>query len=614
VAPRAQRSPNVSRENHIQGRPLSQDGPTRRDATLSPSRSLPKYYVDMSTAIEQAPPFPTPTFRVRYVAGDQTVGCRPAAECIEQSAWHASYASSFSSDPVRPDQVRVEVVFPAERSWYLDSRRELAPLRGAVYPPWPVGCFAVLGLGGGLFQVGLDPAMHFQLRQSGDSLTVAFTLRDRTACGLRLWGEHKLPGSPSHRSFHVVLSRLQQLSDALWAEPFPEGARSVICITDHSDWDSAPKASTLCQLFAAHDIRITKGVFPAADAGWDYGPGLDSPEYAAVIDRWHETGHEIAYHGIGSGRDAPTDLDECRRRIDRLDAYAPQTWIDHGCGEYAFVRSARLPGGIGLPETLLAKGVRNFWSYTDAWQNPAIHLDVRHPRGVLSSFGDLATLLWRRGLTGPLQLAYLATIPVKNLVGDAECRRVMNRPWSPAEWAGLTAKQRLLGEMRRHPPYLYGPGGDCGPQGAGDMMLFDTVLLNHLMLQLCPSNVEQLAQDNGLLIAHTYLGAVHRKGGRNCFKAGSQAECLEGFRENVEHISALQKRGEVITLPIRDLREALERHAQTRIRRTAEGWEVQGNTLVGSHTPYRIEGRHMARDRHGLYVAPISGAALLGKY
>lgn len=538
---------------------------------------------------------------------------RSLVSCVEQSACYAHYVAS---PPIPgtdlPDWVRVDLTFPADSAWYLDSRRDLVSLVDEVSPPWPVGCFAVVRQGGSFYQIRSDAGAHFRLRRRDGGLAIGFTLRDRSACGLRLWGDHKLAQSPFTSPVHITVSKIEHLEDAVWVEPFPHSARAVVCLTDHPDWDSVPKASSLCDLFAEHGVRITKGVFPAADPGWEYGPGLDSQEYAAVIDRWFEAGHEIAYHGLGSGMHAPPDLDECLRRIDRLGRYAPETWIDHSCGAHTFARSAVLPGGADLMLTLTARGVKNVWSYADVWQNPALDLHVWHRRSPLSGLGDFLRLARARGPMGPVQLAYLATIPVKNCTGAAQYRRALRKPWSPSEWVDMARNYRLLRELNNEPLYLYEPNGDFPMwRLPGGMMLFDTVLLNHLSLQLSPSNIERLARDNGILVAHTYLGAVQSKGGRNCFRVGREAEFLDAFRDNVEALAALSKQGQVTTLPLRELRRALERHAQSEIKRTTGGWEVHGDVIVSSRTPYRIAGGHMSKGLDGVFCAQVSGAAFL---
>jgi hypothetical protein len=411
----------------------------------------------------------------------------------------------------------------------------------------------------------------------------------------------------------VAVSRLNCLEEAVWIEPFPGAARSVICLTDHADWDSVAKSTALLELFARHEIRITKCVFPAADPGFSwYGPGLDDPEFAAVIRDWHETGHEIGYHGLSSsGSVSGLSLDECLRRMDRVLPFGPETWTDHGIGEHNFVNTGRLPGGADLLATLAGKGIRNIWSYGDAWQNPGTDLNIWQSRGMLDGFHDALRLAVRRGPMGPLQLAYLGTIPFKNLFGAEHYLRLFWRLWSPAAWRVAARNLRRFREISRYPLFLYGLSGDFFPQDPEEIMVFDTLLLNHLSLQFRPSNLDRLVGTGGIVIGHTYLSDVQRQGGRNCFRIGREAQILDEFRENIAYISSLQERGDVATLPLRDLRRAFMSYARARVTRLDGGWEIHRDAVVCSRSPFRIMDRDAARGRDGLFTASAAGGARL---
>ncbi len=504
-----------------------------------------------------------------------------------------------------------QFLIPAARSWYLGPDRRLAPVEGSASPPWPVGSFAVVQYGPCLFQVHLSGSAHPRFLQTHDILEVTFTVRDRRACGLRVWGEDKFGDSSCRQRYDLSVSRLNTLEEAVWAEPFPSGARSCICLTDHPDWDSAEKSSALLSLFAENGIRITKAVFPASDPGWGYGPGMDSAEYSAVIDKWWAAGHEIAYHGLGSGREPPPSPGDCIRRLDALSRYGPRTWIDHGGGDYRLVKQAALPGGISLLNCLAERGVQNYWSYADVWQNPASNLHVWQPRRETDAILDFLGLARRRRAAGPRQFAYLGSVPIKNLTGDGQYRQVLSRPWARSAWGELVRNSAILRELRCDPLYLYSECGDFWPGSEATNLFFDTMLLNHVSLQLSPSNVERLAHDNGLLVAHTYLGDTDRKGGRNCFSVHGQPRILGQFRDNVQHISMLQGRGDLVTAPLNELREALSRHARTRFIRRSDGWVVHGCGTVCSRTPYRAADKHMAPGPHGLYRATAANQLFL---
>lgn len=533
-------------------------------------------------------------------------------DCLERSLWHVVYDVPLGltgDDP--PDRVSVRLALSATRSWHLSPDRQLRPVEGSVSPPWPVGGFAVVQNELGYFQVHLGAAAHPRFVQARDTLVATITLRDRRTCGLRVWGEDKLCEPSFRHAYRLIVSRLNAVEEAVWAEPFPSGARSCICLTDHPDWDSVEKSSALHRLFAVNGIRITKAVFPASDLGWDYGPGMDSHEYSAVIDRWWEAGNEIAYHGLGSGRDAPASLDDCIGRLAALDRYRPRTWIDHGRGDYLFVRQATLPGGASLLKHLSERGVHNYWSYADPWQNPASDLRIWHSRRAGDAVADFLTLTRRRGPTGPRQFAYLGSIAVKNLTGDEQYRRVLSRPWACSEWTDLVRSSRLLRELRRDPLYLYSRSGDFWPGSEARDLVFDTMLLNHVSLQLSPSNVERLVHDNGLLVAHTYLADTDPRGGRNCFCAQEPPRILGQFQENVQHMSMLQSRGDLVTTPLRDLREALSQYAQTRIIRRSDGWDIRGCVTICSHTPYKVAGEYIPSDPHGFRRTAVDGRLFL---
>ena len=86
---------------------------------------------------------------------------------------------------------------------------------------------------------------------------------------------------------------------------------------------------------------------------------------------------------------------------------------------------------------------------------------------------------------------------------------------------------------------------------------------------------------------------------------------LDDFRENVAYIGQLQTRGEIVTLPLRELRKALTNHACRRATRTEDGWELECDAVVCSHSPYSIAGQAMKRNHNEVFSAEVRGRALL---
>jgi hypothetical protein len=476
------------------------------------------------------------------------------------------------------DRIQVTCLFAAEEAYFLSHDRQILPLSSKTSPPFPVGCILWLKKGDTLRQIDLPKYPHLRLCKQGNTVTAEFVIQDRFGSGLILWGDHKIKKSPFEKQIHIRTNRLRSLQEAAWLEPYPNGAPSVICLTDHPDFDTVPKIRLLQELFSKNNIRITKGVFASSDRLLDrMEPGLDVPEYKNYVDMIHESGSEIAYHGL-SPRTDPPSLSECIRRIDMMSKYSPKTWIDHGCGAYLFSRDAVFKEGGGLVEILSEAGVENYWSYTDVWENPARHLDVWKHRKSLSALSNFISFMWDKNRASMPLMVYYGSSVLKNLLGPLHFRPIMNTPWRMSSWRFLAAHSRRLKYFHDNPMILYDLGGRCSLMSNQKIWVFDTVLLNHLALQLRPSNIDSLCKQNGLLLAHCYFGhQKNRYGTINCFVSdGGKLSLVPDFIENVRYISEKQSQKELVTLSFHALRKALTNFVSASIIRTSSGWEIKG--------------------------------------
>jgi hypothetical protein len=500
---------------------------------------------------------------------------------VEENFWTAQYCLNIPTSSEGTDRIDVTCFFCAEEAYFLSHDRQILPLSPKASPPFPVGCVLWLKERAMLCQIDLPKYPNLRLCKKGNTVTARFVIQDRFGSGLILWGDHRIRKSYFEKQIKIRVNRLQSLQEAVWLEPYPSGARSVICLTDHPDYDTVPKIRLLQELFEKNNFRITKGVFPSSD--FELGaiePGLDVPEYKNFIDLIHESGSEIAYHGLSPLADPPPIL-ESLRRIDMMNQYSPKTWIDHGCGSYLFSRDAVFKEGARLIDTLGKVGVENYWSYTDVWENPARHLDVWTQRKVFSALSNFVSFLWdKKRVSIPLMLYYGSSI-LKNLLGSYHIRPIINKPSRMGAWALVAARSRRLKYYHGNHLILYDLDGQFAPMSQG-IWIFDTVLLNHLAFQLRPANIDLLCEQNGLLLAHCYF--AHQKnsyGTINCFmNKGEDVQLIPEFIENVEYISAMQSQRELVTLSFDALRNALTNFANASLIRTSSGWEIEAKKTV----------------------------------
>jgi hypothetical protein len=501
---------------------------------------------------------------------------------VEESSWSTQYSLIVPTAPEGTDRIEVTCGLFAEEAYFLSHDREILPLSTEVSPPFPVGSILWLVERDILYQIDLPKYPYLRLCKKGNAVTAKFVIQDRFGSGLILWGDHKIKNSPTEKQIYVRANRLRSIQEAVWLEPYPNGARAVICLTDHPDFDTVQKVGLLADVFSENNIRITKGVFPGSDpVPGKMEPGLDWPDYKNYIDILYENGSEIAYHGI-SPRTNPPPLSECLRRIGLMSRYSPKTWIDHGCGNYLFSKDAVFREGAGLVDILSKAGVENYWSYTDVWENPALDLNVWKLRTMYSACSNFGSfLLEKKSVNLPLTVYYGSSV-LKNLLGPFHLRPIVEKPFSVNGWKSVAMHSQRLKHYHKNPLILYDLNGHSSLMSKQSIWVFDTVLLNHLAFQLRPSNIDLLCRQNGLLLAHCYFGHEKNKyGTMNCFvSAGDKVSMVPEFIENVRYISNKQSQKELVTLSFRALRTALTNFVDASLIRTTIGWEIKATNAI----------------------------------
>lgn len=541
-------------------------------------------------------------FRAECELESRTLRLRP--EKLNGNRWHATYLLRVEASGEPVVRAAVTLLIPCRKAWSLSADRRLLPLLSTARPPFPVGRFVVVSTSQGLFQVTARWGGDFLICKRAEGVEIRISLLDHARCGLSLKGEGKL--APLDRSLRLELScdRLESESECLWVEPYPGGARAAICLTDHADFDTAANLEPLVEVFGRTEFRFTKSVFPRSQPKRAKNePGLDTPAYAKLVDRLHEQGTEIAFHGFGPRVEAPS-VPECFRRAKGMDRYGPVTWIDHGTGSYLFSRTGRLPDGTPLVAFLNDFGITNYWSYFDVCKNPFRDLSIWSPRGEADLALDLAAALSR------MPSARLAARSLKNVIGDGPASAIRRRPLGRDGWRAAAGTRRALRKLRAGPMVLYGGNGTSFGCNERSPWIFDTLLLQHPALELAPPLVDRLCASSGLLLGHVYLCCRRHPAAGDCLTvAGGRPVVSAAWRTALEYISMKQKRGDLVTLSFAELRRSLEAGARLRLSRSASGWDVPPGQ---ADRPVVVAGQRAAIDRVACNGAPRTYREHLG--
>jgi len=510
----------------------------------------------------------------------------------ERDAFNITYSAEVAAEEVPLRSVIANVVIESDHTWFLDDDGQLAPLASSATPFWPTGRFIVTARDGQLDRWEFPRFGRFRLvRQNGSVLIVA-PLLDRSSCGLSVWPNVPWAARRDKMVLEILQASLNRLEDCAWIEPYPDGARAVICLTDHADFDSPEKMRVLTDQLIRRGIRITKSVFPSADlpSSWPWEEtGLDNEDYHRSIERLFDHGSEIALHGFTPKRDAPS-LSECKRRLELLRPFEVATWIDHGVGDYLFSRGGRLPSGTSLEALLEANGVQNYWSYFDVWDNPfGKNLSVLAERAGLDVVSDLVSTNHRWKRSSSREALWFMLHAFRNIVGDANDIPIRRRPWRIAAWRRGSQWYQIARRVRRAPLGIYGRDGAVFQQALHSPWVFDTVLLNHLALQLAPAMVDRLIYTRGLLVAHCYMTCDFDRARRNVFQRVNGRLTIDpAFETALDHISDRQRSSELITMSFAELRQCLDLFVRTRVRRTETGWktELSAGRAGSDHGPH----------------------------
>ena len=139
---------------------------------------------------------------------------------------------------------------------------------------------------------------------------------------------------------------------------------SIVCFTDHCDFDTLSNLRQQRQFFKTHNIKITKGFFLN-----HYSKRADTASFELhkeEIKAWQEDGHELAYHSLSQSikplDDSILDFKNLKPPFKNIN-----TWIDHGFQPYNFSLYDNYdPIRDDYGQFLKSKGIEMFWNYIDS--------------------------------------------------------------------------------------------------------------------------------------------------------------------------------------------------------------------------------------------------------
>ena len=139
---------------------------------------------------------------------------------------------------------------------------------------------------------------------------------------------------------------------------------AIAVFTDHCDFDTAENVSLQRTFFKENAIKISKGFFLN-----HFSKRTDNASFqndAEELTKWKEDGHELCYHSLSQSIKSEKDS------FDDFYSFVPpfadmETWIDHGYQPYnlSLFQNRKVANKV-YENTLQQKNIRTLWNYIDS--------------------------------------------------------------------------------------------------------------------------------------------------------------------------------------------------------------------------------------------------------
>ena len=322
---------------------------------------------------------------------------------------------------------------------------------------------------------------------------------------------------------------------------YPLGCKAAFVLTDHCDFDTIEKLELFLNGnnnngWLNRGLKITKGVFAlgAKEDETRRSDSLEDEAYKQLINKLLKDGSEIVHHALKhSGQLTSQQFHDTFTAFAKT--YNPKTWIDHG----SYIKYCYSQGGKYNPDFLLIKnmkneGYNNLWSFDDvnidANQTLNILIDKKHfPTKLIQQFfinifkgkalvaGHYFRTLIHRNYSKNIFIDFLmySMASTKNIFINLQkkkgtflkdCKRFVTaifnfNKFRNKENVPYTEKEVLQFAL---PLYLE-ERMPFTQYKDGDMLMFYTFETTHLTDIYNQKSLQQLINENGTHIGHTYI-------------------------------------------------------------------------------------------------------------
>ncbi len=308
--------------------------------------------------------------------------------------------------------------------------------------------------------------------------------------------------------------------------PIPFSA--IACFTDHCDFDTPENLKVQREFFKEKGIKITKGFFLNHFSKREENASFERDQ--SELEQWIDDGHELCYHSLTQSIRNKADA------FNEFNNFNPSfsncsVWIDHGFQPYNFsLFQKNKIASDSYEATLLRKNIVTLWNYIDAGiatKGVLNQLDANQ-FNLQNYYQSLKGLSFSKRMSALLKSIifhynndehrirnYIETVTcVKTLLNKKDIRVFFKFLKNAVPLAILFLKVMLTWNSAKKSTFKaakYSPIFFKHKINKKDFTLFQTIEMLDFKLALAPNNIDDLINESGLFIAHTYFSVNSNK-------------------------------------------------------------------------------------------------------
>lgn len=307
-------------------------------------------------------------------------------------------------------------------------------------------------------------------------------------------------------------------------KPVPEFSRSlipfksIVCFTDHCDFDNNNNLNTQFNFFNKHDIKISKGFFLNHYSKRKHTTSYENDKQ--ILLQFNNQGHELFYHSLSQSVKDESEAIKEFINFTPPEEFPVNTYIDHGYQPYNHTLKKSSTLSVDKWSKLMTeKKIKNFWTYFDTGTSETGIINQLNPNHFtpkrllryhyLNPIFVFRTLLFFSGDENLLVTYKKSSRMIKRIIRKKSFKKTTGLITNVMKCLGYVISTLAKKDSRnksfkyaKYSPFIF-------QHSFNDTIFnyFQTTEVTNFENTFSKKNIDLLVQESGAIIAHCYFSS-----------------------------------------------------------------------------------------------------------